>query len=122
MAAYRVLVHEGTQFSPNRLMSGRENRLPADIVLGCPYDSSKYDRMDDFVDMMQECQCEDFALVREHLDKVAQRRKERYDDGLRENNFKEGQMVWYFWPQKKARPLTKVAVFLHWTTYGCPRN
>ena len=33
MAAYGASLHESTRYTPNRVMFGRENRLPVDIVL-----------------------------------------------------------------------------------------
>jgi hypothetical protein len=49
MAAYRASLHETTNFSPNRLMFGRENRLPADIVLGGLTDHISVKGLDEFV-------------------------------------------------------------------------
>ena len=37
-AAYRASVHEATGYSPNFLMFGHENRMPIDVILGCPAD------------------------------------------------------------------------------------
>ena len=38
LAAYRSTIHEVTQFTPNFLMLGRDNLLPADLVYG-PHES-----------------------------------------------------------------------------------
>jgi len=34
MAAYRASKHDSTGYSPNRLIMGRETRMPVDIVYG----------------------------------------------------------------------------------------
>ena len=101
MAAYRASLHETTQYSPNKLMFGRENRLPVDIVLGELTDRASVKRIDDFVEEMTNRQKEDFRLVRSHLGQAAMRRKQRYDDKVNEQTFQIGQLVWYFYPRKK---------------------
>jgi hypothetical protein len=80
MAAYRTSIHESTQFSPNRLMFGRKNRLPADLVLGDLSSEMPSVHLEDYAADLCERQQTDFTLVREHLGQAARRRKERYDD------------------------------------------
>jgi hypothetical protein len=101
MTAYRASVHESTQFSPNKIMFGRENRLPADIVLGRPADEIMYGTVNEYVEQTEARQRSDFALVRQHLGKAALRRKERYDGGMKRCAFIPGQLVWYFYPRKR---------------------
>jgi hypothetical protein len=103
MAAYRASVHETTQFTPNRLIFGRENRMPADVVLG-DLDTSEAELpscMDEYAANIIERQRADYALVREHLGESAIRRKEQYDIRVRPKEFVPGQLVWYHYPRKR---------------------
>ena len=50
MAAYRASVHESTQFTPNRLMFGRENSMPVDVVLGNDLFNSEAMPVDDYAE------------------------------------------------------------------------
>jgi transposase InsO family protein len=101
MAAYRASAHESTQFSPNRLMFGHENRLPVDIVLGELAEPSPTVALNDFVASARDRQLQDFALVREHLGQAARRRKEQYDDRVNARAFQPGQLVWYYYPRRR---------------------
>lgn len=40
--AYRASVHEITKFTPNKLMLGRENRMPSDLVFGATTEDQSY--------------------------------------------------------------------------------
>jgi transposase InsO family protein len=102
MAAYRASCHESTGQSPNRLMFGRESRLPVDLVVPTtPENEERRQSADDYVDRLYEKSYDDFKLVRQHLSKAAERRKSRYDDAVREKQFEVGQWVWYYYPRRK---------------------
>ena len=101
MAAYRAAKHESTGFSPNRLVFGRENRAPLDIVLGSiPGEESSYNSYDEYVCQLQEKLRRTHALAREHLNGAAIRRKDDYDIKVKGKTFKKGDWVWYFYPRK----------------------
>ena len=101
MTAYRASVHESTQFSPNRLMFGRENRLPVDLVFSEMSQPPEEGSISDFATEVRERQQADFKMVREHLGQAAKRRKDRYDDNVHFRVFQPGQLVWYFYPRKR---------------------
>ena len=101
MMAYRASSHESTNFSPNRVMFGRENKLPVDLVLGDLREDPRGVSVDDYVLSLRERQRDDFILVREHLGKAAQGRKAMYDDNVRVKSFVVGQLVWYFYPRRR---------------------
>jgi hypothetical protein len=82
-------------------MFGRENRLPADLVLGDLSSEQPSVHLEDYAADLCERQQTDFILVREHLGQAARRRKERYDDSVRCCTFLPGQLVWYFYPRKR---------------------
>jgi transposase InsO family protein len=101
MAAYRASVHKSTGFTPNRLILGCETRLPADLVYGLPPDRMSSDfSYDDFVDNLCRNTAADFALVREHLAKAAEIRKNAYDTNVKQIEYNVGQKVWYFRPRR----------------------
>ena len=102
MAAYRASLHESTQFTPNRLMFGRENRMPVDLVLGgLTSEEPRTQSMEDFAEEIVRRQQADFQLVREHLREAASRRKEQYDSRVRASQFVPGQLVYYFYPRRR---------------------
>ena len=101
MTAYRASVHESTRFSPNRVMFGRENRLPVDVVMGDVREDSSEQNMDDYVAKLCERMHDDFTLVRDHLGDAARRRKDKYDVGVRKREFQPGQLVWYYYPRRR---------------------
>ena len=102
LAAYRATVHEATNFSPNRMMLGRENRLPIDLVYGAPEAGPLYESSDDFVARRQELFRECHRIVRDKLQRSAERQKRRYDLRVKERQFNLGDMVYYFYPRRRA--------------------
>ena len=100
MAAYRASPHEVTGFSPNRLFLGREVRMPLDLVMGLPLDESQCASVDEFVQKSQEQMSSAYAIAREHLGVAAQRRKTTYDIRVRQQEFKVGDWVWYWYPRR----------------------
>ena len=101
MAAYRAAKHESTGFSPNRMILGRENRAPLDLVLGdIPGEEDRCENYGDFVyerlQRMKEC----YTIAREHLKEAARRRKDDYDSTVHPKMFEIGQWVWYYYPRR----------------------
>jgi hypothetical protein len=94
MAAYRATAHESTGFSPNVMMFGRESRMPVDVVLGNPNDSQlPLINTDDYVAELQERLRAGYQIVRGHLSKTAELRKQRYDVAVRDNPIAVGSWV-----------------------------
>ena len=103
MAAYRASVHEATGFSPNRLILGREARLPVDLVFGVPPDREQTVRSyDQFVDEQAERMYNDFQTVRENLGRMAQLRMDKYIIKRNVPPLSVGDKVWYFCPRRKS--------------------
>jgi len=102
-AAYRASVHEATGFSPNFIVFGRENRMPIDLLCGCPPDDKEhYTSINEVVAQRQEMTREVFETVRLHLGEAAVRRKGRYDIKVKETRFVEGAWVWYLYPRRRV--------------------
>ena len=104
MAAYRASKHSATSLSPNRVVFGRENTLPADLVL-CDPDTleSSNNSVPAFVLQQQVRFREAYQLARNHLKVAAGRRKAYYDIGVHSTKFKVGDRVWYFYPRRYVK-------------------
>ncbi|MDZ7612307.1 MAG: RNase H-like domain-containing protein [Flavobacteriaceae bacterium] len=102
VAAYRGTVHDTTGFSPNRLMFGRENRTPLDLVYGRPAEAQTPVNVSQYVldleNKLQAC----YELVRQHTGAAVQRRKDRYDTGVKPSAIGEGCWAWYFYPRRRV--------------------
>ena len=89
VAAYRASRHDSTKYTPNMLVLARENRAPADLVIGpVKGEEEHYDSYDDYVYELQSRFRSAHQLAREHLRTVAERRKEVYDTKVRSVQFK----------------------------------
>ena len=97
LAAYRATRHESTDFTPNFLTFGRENRAPVDLVLGCSDDdNTQFNSYHECVAGVQEKYRSAFELTSKHLLRCADRRKKYYDIRVKPDVFKPGQWIWYF--------------------------
>jgi transposase InsO family protein len=102
MAAYRASTHEATGFSPNRLILGREVRLPVDTIYGLPFDRVNVSQSyDDIVCERAERTIFDFHVVRDCLKRAAQLRQDKYDVKVKPVAVEVGQKVWYYCPRRK---------------------
>ena len=101
MAAYRATVHDTTGYSPNRLLFGRENRMPIDIAYGAPPSDPIGYTVDDYIENLNRNLRGAYEIVRQNIGKAAERRKDRYDVGVKKSEITEGSWVWYFCPRKK---------------------
>ena len=101
LSAYRSSVHSTTNFTPNYLIFGRENRAPMDLVFGSPVDEKVVDSEHDHVRRMQEKMSSSYALVRDNMKSAAERRKVKYDEFVRDGaKFRPDQLVYYYYPRK----------------------
>lgn len=105
--AYRATMHESTGFTPNLLMFGRENRLPAEILYGVPKqeDSTKYC---EFVEEIRGKLEKAHEVTRQHLQKNVSRQKEIYDAKSVMYQYKVGDLVWYAAPVIDAKLAPKL--------------
>lgn len=101
LAAFRASCSEATGFSPNRVIFGKENRGPVDLVFGWPKEiegerPTYTAYVQDLSDKMENA----YRLVRENLGKAAERRKHRYDMRVRPKVFENGEWAWYHNPRR----------------------
>lgn len=99
-SAYRASIHETTGFSPNRIVLGRETRLPLDLVYGLP-PSEKVATPVEYVTRMRDEMEEAFKIVRERLQQSAKRRADKYFPTVNPKTFLPGDKVYWYTPQKK---------------------
>ena len=101
LSAYRSSVHSTTNFTPNYLIFGRENRAPMDLVFGSPVDERVVDSEHNYIHGMQERMATSYSLVRENMRSAAERRKVKYDAFVRDGvKFQPDQLVYYYYPRK----------------------
>jgi len=89
-------------------MFGRETRAPLDIVVGTPPgEQHSYESVDQFVADRQHMMRDVYSAVREHLQRAAERRKKNYDVRVKQTQFKEGDLVWYYYPRRYTKKSPK---------------
>jgi len=66
MAAYQSSRHEATQFTPNYLMMGREERAPVDTLYGSP-ESEQHNSYDDYADKLHHRLLQAYSFLWQHL-------------------------------------------------------
>ena len=91
--AYRATPHESTGFTPNCVMFGRENRMPADLLFGSPV--AKETTYGDHINRVKQNICTTYALVSKHLQKAAIRQEENYNLRVAFHPYKIGDLVYY---------------------------
>ena len=104
MAAYRASRHTATTLTPNMVVFGRENVMPADLILCNPTVlPERENSVIDFVAQQQLRFRTAYQMVRDHLKVAAEKRKSYYDASVRAKQFSEGDAVWYFYPRKYVK-------------------
>ena len=104
LAAYRSTRHSSTSLTPNFVVFGRENVMPADLVLGNPNVLPECENsVNDYVVEQQERFRSAYQVARNHLRASAQKRKSYYDAGVRAKELNIGDSVWYFYPRKYVK-------------------
>ncbi|XP_042863013.1 uncharacterized protein LOC122255867 [Penaeus japonicus] len=94
LMAYRSAVHEVTDFTPARLMFGRELRLSVDLATGLPTTRNLPTFTSSYAAALQENLAEVHRRVRGKLKVAGQAMKETYDRRMREARYNVGDRVW----------------------------
>lgn len=99
LLAYRTAVHESTVATPAYANFGRELRLPADMLSGCPSDAAK--DFSDYVSDLRVKMLEIHEQIRDAGLQASDRSKTRYDRKANHASFEEGSLVWLHNPIRK---------------------
>ena len=107
LAAYRNTVYKSTGYTPNMIIYGQEVNNPVDIVLGdfAPKEdiedvkTNELNSTNEYVAMLQNKLRYSYELVRQNLNKNAERRKQYYDLKVKPRKSEENQFVYYFSPE-----------------------
>ena len=112
MMAYRSSEHETTGHSPNFLMLGRETATPLDIMYQKP---SHIDKMPqsrwawELKDRLEEAH----KVVREHTNAEMLRQKRYHDRKLNWEDYKNGDLVYVYFPRHKSGLSPKLTSYWH---------
>ena len=110
LMAYRSAEHEATGYTPARLMSGRELRLPIDVTTGMPPADVGADTWPQFVDEMRQDLANIHQHVRKNLKIASGTMKLQYDaKAIAQEVFEPGTKVWLYNPKRRKGICPKLA-------------
>ena len=101
LMAYRSSVHESTRQTPACLIFGRELNLPLDLLYGRPPEPERPEKMDNYVQELQEKLKDIHKFPRARMQIASERMKQRYDVGTSRKIFESEDLVWLHNPQRK---------------------
>jgi transposase InsO family protein len=110
MMAYRSVDHETTSCSPNLMMLGREVGTPLDLMYEMPSNIKRIPATQwawELQDRMEVAH----KFVRKHVQGEMRRQKKYHDKKLSWENFKPGDQVYVFFPQRKVGRSPKLTSF-----------
>ncbi|KAJ8940293.1 hypothetical protein NQ318_000115 [Aromia moschata] len=92
--------HESTTYTPSMLTSGREMKLPTDLILGRPLEENQERSLPEFVENLRERMDQIHRFAREKLKIHSDKMKQRLDTTSTETAFKPGDAVWLYAPKR----------------------
>ncbi|KAJ8944534.1 hypothetical protein NQ318_009697 [Aromia moschata] len=92
--------HESTTYTPSMLTSGREMKLPIDLMLGRPLEETEERSLPEFVEDLRERMDRIHRFAREKLKIHSDKMKQRLDTTSTETAFKPGDAVWLYAPKR----------------------
>jgi hypothetical protein len=98
--AYNTSIHPGTKETPFYLMYGRDPKLPIEVKLGGTASEDFAENMETYKQTLVHGFKEVYERIRYETDKERQKQEARYNKGQVGSTFKEGDLVWYFSPQR----------------------
>ncbi|XP_064641358.1 uncharacterized protein LOC135496141 [Lineus longissimus] len=99
LMAYRSSVHGSTGETPHFMLTGREMKVPIDLLYTKPSEDMTFIPI--YVRQLDDRLNKAYALVRNNLKSVQRIQKKRYETNSPEyRSLKEGNFVWYYNPRK----------------------
>ncbi|KAJ8957235.1 hypothetical protein NQ318_007799 [Aromia moschata] len=93
-------VHESTTYTPSMLTSGREMKLPTDLILGRPLEENQERSLPGFVEDLRERMDRIHRFARVMLKIHSDKMKQRLGTTSTETAFKPGDAVWLYAPKR----------------------
>ncbi|KAJ8939798.1 hypothetical protein NQ318_022728 [Aromia moschata] len=90
LLSYRSSQHESTTYTPSMLTSGREMKLPTDLILGRPLEENQERSLPEFVEDLRERLNRIHRFASEKLKMHSDKMKQRLDTTSTETAFKPG--------------------------------
>ncbi|KAJ8953812.1 hypothetical protein NQ318_006660 [Aromia moschata] len=103
------LPHESTTYTPSMLTSGREMKLPTDLILGRPLEENQERSLPEFVENLRERMDQIHRFAREKLKIHSDKMKQRLDTTSTETAFKPGDAVWLYAPKRTKGKKSKAS-------------
>ncbi|KAJ8962270.1 hypothetical protein NQ318_018249 [Aromia moschata] len=100
LLSYRSSQHESTTYTPSMLTSGREMKLPTDLILGHPVEENQERSLPEFVEDLRERMDRIHQFAREKLKIHSDKMKQRLDTTSTKTAFKPGDAVWLYAPKR----------------------
>ncbi|KAJ8948000.1 hypothetical protein NQ318_011887 [Aromia moschata] len=100
LLSYRSSQYESTTYTPSMLTSGREMKLPTDLILGHPVEENQERSLPEFVEDLRERMDRIHRFAREKLKIHSDKMKQRLDTTSTETAFKPGDAVWLYAPKR----------------------
>ncbi|KAJ8952824.1 hypothetical protein NQ318_008145, partial [Aromia moschata] len=100
LLSYRSSQHESTTYTPSMLTSGREMKLPTDLMLGRPLEETEERSLPEFVEDLRRRMDRIHRFAREKLKMHSDKMKQRLDTTSTEIAFKPGDAVWLYAPKR----------------------
>ena len=98
-SAYRTAQHESTGFTPNKMVLGRENAVPLDILYGEALDSPGCHT--EYTQWLADTLLYTYREARKHLDGKLKGQKNYYDRRIKSRVFEVGDEVIWLRPRVK---------------------
>ncbi|KAJ8952343.1 hypothetical protein NQ318_017237 [Aromia moschata] len=100
LLSYRSSQHESTTYTPSMLTSGREMKLPTDLILGRPLEENQERSLPEFVKDLRERLDRIHRFASEKLKMHSDKMKQRLDTTSTETAFEPGDAVWLYAPKR----------------------
>ncbi|KAJ8962392.1 hypothetical protein NQ318_018376 [Aromia moschata] len=92
--------HESTTYTPSMLTSGREMKLPTDLILGRPLEENHERSLPEFVEDLRERMNRVHEFAMEKLKMQSDKMKQRLDTTSTETAFEPDDAIWLYAPKR----------------------